>query len=434
LPEADGRAANRVACHNRGAAHRFYRGDVRRRRAFGDTDGRFRMQRHRAPTMNPHTLPPAAQTAASRLSGKQLVSIVFTCLILLGAFAVLKPFLLAIIWAAIIAIASWPLYLRIEMRCGGRRSVASTLTTALVCLLLVGPMVLLIVFVMQDVVSVASYLVKVDANGAPAPDWLASVPWFGGFLVERWNLYLAQPNQLSMVLRSTVSTKGDVLQSAAQFFLVGLTGRVVTLFFALWVLYFFYRDGPRLIERIGTIGNRWLGRRWSEYVIHVPNALRAAVNGLVIVGFAEAVILSSLLSICGVPSAVLLGTTLAILAFVPGAAPLVLAVIAIGLGVGGHTISAVVVFAVGMLIVMVVDYTIRPLLIKGGTSLPFLAILFGIFGGVIAMGVVGLVIGPVILVLLMVFIREATSSEAETLPTIPGETLAREADPLRSSG
>jgi predicted PurR-regulated permease PerM len=379
--------------------------------------------------MNFDPRPALTTIAEGKPSGKQLVSIVFTCLILFGAFAVLKPFLLAIIWAAIIAIASWPLYLSIEKRCGGRRPIASTLTTALVCLLLVGPMVLLIVFVMQDVVSVASYLVKVDANGAPAPVWLGDVPWFGSFLVERWNLYLAQPNQLSTVLRATASTKVDLLQTAAQFFLVGLTGRVATLIFALWVLYFFYRDGPQLIERMGTIGNRWLGRRWSEYVIHVPNALRAAVNGLVIVGFAEAIILSSLLSLCGVPSAVLLGTALAILAFVPGAAPLVLAVIGVGLGVSGSTVTGVVVFAAGMLIVMVVDYTIRPLLIKGGTSLPFLAILFGIFGGVIAMGVVGLVIGPVILVLLMVFIREATSNEADVLPKIAPSALVRDADP-----
>lgn len=373
-------------------------------------------------------------TVENRFSGKQIVSILFTCLILVGAFAVLKPFLLAIIWAAIIAIASWPLYLRIEAGCRGRRGIASALTTALICVLLVGPMVLLIVFITQDVITVASYLVKVDATGAPAPGWLSHIPWFGDLLIARWNLYLSEPNQLSAILRSTVSTKVDILRSAAQFFLIGLTGRIATLIFALWVLYFFYRDGPQLIERIGTIGNRWLGRRWSEYVIHVPHALRAAVNGLVIVGFAEAIVLSNLLYFAGVPSAVLLGTTLAIIAFVPGAAPLLLAIISVGLGIGGATIAAVVVFVVGMLIVMAVDYTVRPLLIKGGTSLPFLAILFGIFGGVIAMGVVGLVIGPVILVLLMVFFREATSNEAQMLPTIPGAALARQADPDGAAG
>ncbi len=365
----------------------------------------------------------------SRLSGKQIVSILFTCLILVGAFAVLRPFLLAIIWAAIIAIASWPLYLRIELRCGGRRGLASLLTTALICLLLVGPMVLLIVFVTHDVASVAGYLVKIDANGSPAPDWLGRTPWLGDYLLERWNLYLAEPNQLSTMIRTTLATKVDVLRTAAQFFLIGLTGRVVTLIFALWLLFFFYRDGPHLIERIGTMGNRWLGKRWSEYVIHVPNALRAAVNGLVIVGFFEAIILSSLLYLAGVPSAVLLGTVLAILAFVPGAAPLLLAIIGVGLATSGSTITGVVVFVAGLVIVLAVDYTVRPLLIKGGTSLPFLAILFGIFGGVLSMGVVGLVIGPVILVLLMVFFREATTDEVESLPVIPPAVLAREADP-----
>ncbi len=368
----------------------------------------------------------------SRLSSKQIVSIAFTCLIVAGAFVVLRPFLLAIIWAAIIAIASWPLYLAIESRCGGRRTIASILTTVLVHLLLVGPMVLLIVFVAQDVIALTSYLVHVDADGSPAPAWVAKIPWFGDVLRDRWNLYFAQPNQLSAYLRNVLATKIDFVQAAAQFFLVGLTGRVVTLIFALWVLYFFYRDGPKLIARIGSIGNRWLGKRWSEYVIHVPQALRAAVNGLVIVGFAEAVVLSILLYTNGVPSAVLLGTALAILAFVPGAAPLLLAVIGVGLAINDETVRGIMVFVVGMIVVMVVDYTIRPLLIRGGTSLPFLATIFGIFGGVIAMGVVGLVIGPVILVLLMVFFREATTSEVDAMPDIPPALLEREANPNRT--
>ena len=365
----------------------------------------------------------------TRLSGRQLVSIVFTCLILAGAFMVLEPFLLAIIWAAIIAIASWPLHVAIERRCGGHRNIASALTSALVCVLLVGPMVLLVVFVTGDIVAVTTYLVDADTNGAPAPEWLGKVPWFGQYLLDKWKAYLSTPKQLSEFLRNTLSAKLDVVQSAAQFFLINLTGRIATLFFALWVLFFFYRDGPQLIARIGAIGNRWLGKRWSEYVIHVPDALRAAVNGLVIVGFAEAIVLSVLLYFAGVPSAVLLGTALAILAFVPGAAPLLLAVIGLGLLASGGTAAGFVVMIVGLVVILGVDYTIRPILIRGGTQLPFLAILFGIFGGVIAMGVVGLVIGPVILVLLMVFFREATSDEAADLPEVSPETLERLADP-----
>ncbi len=363
-----------------------------------------------------------------RLSSKQIVSILFTCLILAGAFAVLKPFLLSIIWAAIIAIAAWPLHASIDRRCGGRRALSSLLTTSLVCVLLVGPMILLIVFVMQDVVTVATFLVRADKEGMAAPDWLARVPWFGSLLRARWNEILATPNQLSVILRQALAAKTDLVQAAAQFFLVGLAGRTATLIFAIWVLYFFFKDGPRLIAMIGAIGNRWLGKRWSEYVIHVPGALRATVNGLVIVGFAEAIVLSLLLYLSAVPSAVLLGSALAILAFVPGAAPLLLAIIGLGLATGGHTGIGVFVFVAGLVVVMAVDYTIRPILIQGGTRLPFLAILFGIFGGVISMGVVGVVIGPVVLVLLMVFFREATSSEAERLPDIRPRDLRHAAE------
>jgi len=365
-----------------------------------------------------------------RLSTKQIVSILFTCLILAGAFAVLKPFLLAIIWAAIIAIASWPVHVRIEKWCRGRRALASMLSTLLICIVLVGPMVVLVVFVTQDVIAVASFLVHVDKEGAPAPVWLVDVPWIGHLLRERWDLYFATPNQLSIVIRNALATKIDIVQAAAQFFLVGLTGRIATLIFAIWVLYFFYRDGPRVIAMIGALGNRWLGKRWSEYVIHVPQALRATVNGLVIVGFFEAIILSVLLYAAGVPSAVLLGSALAILAFVPGAAPLLLAVIGIGLGVSGETAVGVVVFVVGLVVVLAVDYTVRPILIKGGTSLPFLAILFGIFGGVVSMGIVGVVIGPVVLVLLMVFFREAATDEEDSLPTVAPADLQRAAERL----
>ena len=365
-----------------------------------------------------------------KLSTKQIVSILFTCLILAGAFVVLKPFLLAIIWAAIIAIASWPVHVHIEKWCGGRRSLASMLSSLLICIVLVGPMVVLVAFATQDAIAVASFMVHVDKEGAPAPVWLVDVPWVGHLLRERWDLYLASPNQVSTIIRNTLATKTDLVQTAAQFFLVGLTGRIATLIFAIWVLYFFYRDGPRVIAMIGALGNRWLGKRWSEYVIHVPQALRATVNGLVIVGFFEAVVLSVLLYAVGVPSAVLLGSTLAILAFVPGAAPLLLAIIGIGLGVSGQTAIGVVVFVVGLVVVLAVDYTVRPILIKGGTSLPFLAILFGIFGGVVAMGIVGVVIGPVVLVLLMVFFREATTDDGDTVREVKPEELQRAAERL----
>lgn len=341
------------------------------------------------------------------MSSRQIVSILFTCIILAGAFVVLSPFLLAIIWAAIIATASWRLHQWSLRRCRANATPAALLTTLIISLLLVGPTVLLMVFITQDIVAVSSYLIHADAVGSPAPTWLHRVPWGKDYLLTLWNQYLARPNQLSTVLHQTFTERLNVIQDTAQILLLNLSSRLATLFFALWVLFFFYRDGHVLISQIDRIGSQWLEWRWPPYVHQVPDALRAAVNGLVIVGFGEAVLLSVMYWLCGVPAAVLFGVATAVLAFVPMAAPLLLATIGFFMFISGATVAAIALVVVGLIVVLGADYTVRPMLIRGGTQLPFLGIFFGIFGGVFTMGVVGLIIGPVILVLLVVLFREA---------------------------
>jgi predicted PurR-regulated permease PerM len=148
----------------------------------------------------------------------------------------------------------------------------------------------------------------------------------------------------------------------------------------------------------------------------MPPALRAAVNGLVIVSFAEAVILSVLFAACGVYAPVLLGTITALIAFIPMAAPGLLAILGMILFLSGNGAEAIVLITTGMLVVLIADYLVRPLLIQGGTHLPFLAVLFGVFGGVITMGIVGLIIGPVLLVLLVVFFDEASHAHHHDTP------------------
>ena len=208
-----------------------------------------------------------------------------------------------------------------------------------------------------------------------------------------------------------------LIRNAAQTVFLDLTSRLATLLFALWILYFFYQDGKGISAWINQMGYKWLERRWPSYVFQLPGAMRAAVNGIVIVGFAEAILLSLLLWACGVPSAVTLGVIGAVIAFIPMAAPLMFALIGFVLFAGDHAVAGIAVFAIGTLIVMLADYLVRPVLIQGGTQLPFLAILFGIFGifgGVGTMGIVGLIIGPVLLVLLVVLVvlfREAARDE-----------------------
>ena len=347
---------------------------------------------------------PGSQTPPAKL----LVSILFTAAILFGAFVVLSPFILAILWAAILAVATWPVHEMLLARLNNRHGLAAACSTTLVLVFLVGPMALLLVYLSQDAYTAASFLIDADTYGKPVPDVITKLPFGGDQLTQLWERYLSQPKRLSGILEAQL----DVVRNAAQTVFLDLTSRLATLLFALWVLYFFYQDGRAISAWVNQIGYKWLERRWPSYVFQLPDAMRAAVNGIVIVGFAEALLLSLLLWACGVPSAVTLGVITAVIAFIPMAAPLLLAVIGFLLFAADSAAAGITVFAVGTVIVMAADYVVRPVLIQGGTALPFLAILFGIFGGVGTMGIVGLIIGPVLLVLLVVLFREAAIDQS----------------------
>jgi predicted PurR-regulated permease PerM len=339
---------------------------------------------------------------------KMLVSIGFTLAIVIGAFTVLAPFLLAVLWAAILAIASWPLHEWVQRKMPTRPGLAAWSTTGLVLTFLVGPMTFIIVFISRDLFRAVSFVIAADQNGKVMPPVLKKIPAIGDWLVRYWDRYLAHPGQISQVL----NRQFDSVRDFSTTLLVDLTGRLATLFFALWILYFFYREGVRISTWVNQIGYKWLDKRWPSYVHQLPDAIRATVNGIVIVAFAEAVLLSFLMYFCGVISPVTLGVVCAIVAFIPLAAPLLLLVIASFLYASGSEGAAITLFVVGNVIVLAADYAVRPSLMRGGTELPFLAILFGIFGGAATMGIVGLIIGPVLLVLLAVLFREAAVDEA----------------------
>lgn len=336
-----------------------------------------------------------------------LVSLIFTCLILLAAFTVLQPFLLPIVWAAVIAITTWPLHRRIHARLGERHDLAALASTLVVALTLAGPMIALAVFVVEDVQSTVTFLIRANNEGVSSPTWLAGLPLAGEHLSGLWEEYLARPNQLSLLL----SAKLGAIQELTQSVLMEVASRVARLFFALWVLFFFYRDGEKLLAKISFVGFKWLKKRWPSYAYHIPSAVRSAVNGLVIVGLAEGIIIGLMLNLAGVHSAMLLGMVTAAVSLVPMAGPLLLAVVGLVLFAQGLALAGIVVFTLGTVVLLLADYLVRPRLIQSSTQLPFLAILFGIFGGIASMGILGLIIGPVILVLFLVLLREASTDE-----------------------
>ena len=111
-------------------------------------------------------------------------------------------------------------------------------------------------------------------------------------------------------------------------------------------------------------------------------------------------------ALVGVPAPVLLGVITAVFAMVPFAVPFVFAVVCLILFIHDQMAAALFIAIWGTIVMFVVDHFVRPSVIGGAARLPFLAVLFGILGGVKTMGIVGLFIGPVVMALFITLWHE----------------------------
>ncbi|MFL6715281.1 MAG: AI-2E family transporter, partial [Burkholderiaceae bacterium] len=259
-------------------------------------------------------------------------------------------------------------------------------------------------------------------RGIEAPPVLARIPFAGPYLHNWWVATLAQPHGLAHLLSG--GQPGRLLLAGETARQLGgrLIHRLIDFGFALLSLFFLYRDGPTLYQRFNLIAQQWLGAaRWQRYAGSIPHSIRATVNGLVLVGMGEGVLIGLAYLVVSLPSAATWGALTAVLAVIPFGAPLAFLSAAALLFVSGHVAGAICVAAWGMIVVFVADHFIRPRLIGGATRMPFLAVLFGILGGLEAMGLIGLLIGPVIMSLFVTLWREPQRAGGSGQLTDEGE-------------
>jgi predicted PurR-regulated permease PerM len=147
-------------------------------------------------------------------------------------------------------------------------------------------------------------------------------------------------------------------------------------------------------------------------------AVRAAVNGLVLVGLGEGALLAVAYALAGVPHPVLLGALTAILSMLPLGAPLVFGLGAVFLFAQSQAVTAVSLLVFGFLVVFLADHVVRPYFIGSGVRLPFLWVLLGILGGLQAFGLLGLFLGPAVMAALVEMWREWAG--ADETPAMSG--------------
>jgi predicted PurR-regulated permease PerM len=322
--------------------------------------------------------------------------------ILLLTFTVLQPFIVPLIWGAILSYVSWPMHLRILKFCGGRSSVASLITTILVTIIIVVPLVWLIMLLRTEAVVAYSEVQAFLATKPVLPQAIRDLPWVGASAQDLLNQLAADPKALREQFVMMMETSSLEVSR-----LIGGVGRnVAKLFFAVFSMYFLLRDGPRLMREARAVLGGILGPRVHDYLDAAAYTTQAVVYALMLGALAQGIAAGIGYWLFGVQAPVLLGAVTVIIALVPFGAPMVWGSLAAWALVRGELFNGIGLILWGLILVSWVDNIVRPLVISNATRMPFLLVVFGVLGGVLAFGLVGLFIGPVLLAVSLAIWRE----------------------------
>ena len=313
--------------------------------------------------------------------------------LLLGTYAVLRPFLPAIVWAAIVVVATWPILLRVQDFFGGRRSLAVTAMSCSLFIVVVAPVTLLLGTLVMRIPELRELSTRVLAGPWPGPPgWVLRLP-YGAALSAQWQRLAAQNGADWAEYFKPYVTKAALWVSQHIGTLGGLT---LEFLLTLVLVVVFYIHGEAIALLVKRIARRIGGTRGEESVLLAAQAMRAIAAGVVLTALVEAVLSGLGLWVVGAPAVGVL-TSLMFMLCVMQFGPMPVLVPAILWLCFSGEVGWGVALAVWAVAMSVGEGLLRPWLIQRGAHLSFILILGGVIGGLLAFGVAGIFIGPILL-------------------------------------
>jgi len=344
---------------------------------------------------------------------KATLAVLFIGMLIAASVWILRPFLTPILWATMIVVATWPILLRIQAKLGNRRGLAVAVMTVLILLIVIVPFLLAVATIIDKGDEIASRARALEDFRLPSPPgWIENIPLAGQRIVEAWQRVAALSHEellvhLTPFARKAVSwfvaQAGSIAMMFVQFLLTVIISAIL------------YAKGETAAEGVRRFAQRLAGQNGEETVMLAGKAIRGVALGIVLTAIIQSTIGGIGLMLAGVPGVVLLTAVMFILCLAQIGPGLVLfpAVIWLYWAHGVLWGTLLLVFAV---VAVFIDNFIRPVLIRKGADLSLVLIIAGVIGGLIAFGIIGLFIGPVVLAvaytLLKVWVSRNEAEEA----------------------
>ncbi len=343
--------------------------------------------------MTSSQLPPTDDAFVERAL-QAAIRIALVLLLVAWCFTIVRPFVVPVVWGIIIAVATYPAFVWLQARLGGRRIRAATVYVIVGLVVLIVPTMLLTSRVLVTAPELASNLSDGVITVPPPPPRIEAWPIFGGALFRFWDL-------ASTNMQEALSRIGPELKAVGRWLLtlagqagIALLQFVIAIFIAAALLV--NASGG---ERVANdIAKRLVGAQGPAYAELARTTIRSVARGIVGISLIQSILAGLGFLAVGQPAAGLLALLCLVLAIVQiGPALVLLPVVIYQFSVADTTVAAV--FAVWCVFVAVLDNVLKPILLGRGVKVPTLIIFVGAIGGLLSSGILGLFVGPVVLAL-----------------------------------
>jgi len=369
---------------------------------------------------------PTPPSAAPDSRLRHYVQLAAVLLIVASCYLVLQPFMPALLFAAVVCSATWPLYLRLRTALGGRSVIAALLMTFVLGVMLVAPTALVTLSLADNMAAFAESARAVLHRGPLAPpSWLGGVPVIGDLLVEYWQRIARSGDGLA--------TLGKGLLDPVRNFVVG-AGKAIgegllQMSLAGFVGFFFYRDGEALMAALREALDKIAGGFGEEILQTVNATVTGVVYGVFGTAFAQGLVAFAGFLIAGVPAPFFLAAMTFFLSILPIGPPMVWGGATLWLLYQGEPGWALFMAVWGLLAISTIDNVVKPYLISRSSKLPLLLTVLGVLGGVIAFGFIGLFIGPPLLAIGLAVVKLWLAHRG--MPAPAAAALLTKAGPVR---
>ena len=349
-------------------------------------------------------------TTDTRDLTRTVLMVLFILALLLASFRIVQAFALATIWAATIVTATWPLMLWVQARLGGKRGAATAVMVTVILLIFFVPVGFAVSSLISNRETIAAWIAALPEMSLPSsPAWLARLPIVGPKVAEAWDGIAVEGTKalLAEIEPYTRNVFGRVMGR------LGSVGAAVIQFLLTVVIAgILYSTGETAADGLRRFARRLGGDRGDKVVQLAGQSVRAVALGVVVTALVQSALGGLGLVIAGIPFAALLTGIIFFCCIAQLGPILVMLPATIWLYSTGDYVWGTVLL-VWTLLVGVIDNFLKPILIKRGADLPILLIFAGVIGGLLAFGVIGLFVGPVVLAVTYTLLKEWVGSHPE---------------------